>query len=117
MKQEEFVRALRVDIIEENADLYADMLRTTDRSSVEDEYWRAVLSLYDSLNDRGKVTLLGIMRQVAVDTVSNMLGVLDGSSSSSIGQEGLTLLDSTRNKLNGSLQDLFLAREESEFRR
>ena len=114
MKPEDFVRAIRVDIVEENADLYGDMLRTTDRSSVKDEYWKTALSLYDSLDDEGKAALLTVMRQVAVDTASNVLGVLDGSSSSSIGREDFALLDSTGNKLSGSLQDLFLESEESQ---
>lgn len=113
MKPEEFVRAVKAAVVEENVGLYAELLRSTDRGVVRDDYWKNVLALYDSLDDRGKAVLLMIMRQVAVDSVSNVFGILDGSSSSSIGREVLSLLDGANNKLNGNLQDLFLASEES----
>lgn len=113
MKPEEFVSSLKAYVVDENVDLYAETFRSTDRNRVSDEYWRAVLALFDSLDDESKDLLLRIIKQVAVDTVSNVLGVLDGSSYHSASGEELTLLDATRTKLNGNLQDLFMESEEN----
>lgn len=109
MRPEEFVRAMSADVVGENLSLYSQMLRSTDRTQVEDGYWTALLSLYDSLDDEGRTTILAIMRQVSVDAVSNVLGILDGSTSSSIGDEELALLDGHGNRLDGVLQELFLS--------
>ena len=113
MKPEEFVDTIKAVVVTENLKLHTELLRTTKRGGVKDVYWNVTLELYDSLNDRGKAALLAVMKQVAVDTASNLFGILDGSSSSSI-SEDLRLLDGDRRKLNGSLQDPFVASVEGE---
>ncbi|MEO1019204.1 MAG: hypothetical protein AAFY56_16165 [Pseudomonadota bacterium] len=88
------------------------MLLSADRDHVTDEYWESALGLCDSLDEKGRAALLRIMRQVSVDTVANMFGILDGSSSGLVGAGRFTLLDDAGSKLNGELQDIFLASED-----
>ena len=76
-----FVRLLKAEVVDANIASYAELLASYDRSEVEDTYWVNLLALYDSLDERQRDALIATMRQVAIDTVSNVLGVIDGSSS------------------------------------
>ena len=53
------------------------------------------------------------MRQVMVDTLSNVFAVLDGVSMLS-GQEEDFVLSHQGKRLNGDLQEIFLSQEEDE---
>lgn len=65
-------------------------------------YW-----FYDSLTDQNKDTLMKIIEQTMIDTISNMLGVIDGNSTlKNCSLEPKLLLDSIDTK--GELQDSFL---------
>jgi membrane-bound ClpP family serine protease len=111
MTPKELVDALKAELVDGSVEVYRDLLEETDEREVSDAYWKRLLALYDSLSSEHKEALLQVMRQVAVDTVSNVLGVLDGSSVLESAPEQLYLaVDSNRTKrLNGELQDEFLA--------
>jgi hypothetical protein len=104
---EEFVKSLYKSIIEENIELYKRLFETTKSTNVTDEYWRDTLGFYNSLDKEHKEILFKIIEQTMIDTVSNMLGIIDGSS---------TLIDSTiepkllldSKDTEGELQDCFL---------
>jgi hypothetical protein len=102
-----FVKSLYETIVKENLELYKNLYETTNVTSKTDEYWKKAISLYDSLNDENKDILMKIIEQTMIDTISNMLGVIDGSSTlNDCALEPKLLLDS--NDTEGELQDLFL---------
>jgi hypothetical protein len=114
MSPHEFVGGLRESIIEENLRLYHDLLENTDVSSATDKYWISVLKLYGQLNLEQQDVLLQIVRQVIVDTLSNVLAILDGK----VPVQGKFLemelhLSSKGPKVTGNLQDMFLEIEET----
>jgi hypothetical protein len=78
--KEIFVKSLFESIVEENLELYKNLYETTNVSPKINEYWRQTISFYDSLAEEKKAVLMKIIKQTMIDTVSNMLGVIDGSS-------------------------------------
>ena len=102
-----FVQSLYETIVKENLQLYKNLYETTNVTSKTDDYWKKTIGFYDSLTDENKNTLMRIIEQTMIDTISNMLGVIDGSSTlSGCLLEPKLLLDS--NDTEGELQDLFL---------
>jgi hypothetical protein len=104
---EEFVKALYKSIIEENIELSKDLFETTNLTTVTDDYWREALGFYKSLDKEQKEILFKIIEQTMIDTISNMLGIIDGSSTLIDCEiEPKLLLDSKDTE--GELQDCFL---------
>jgi hypothetical protein len=113
MTTQEFVSCLRREVLEANLRTYRNSLESSlSGAEVRDAYWRQTTELYRSLSEEDRRRLIAVIRQVVVDTLSNVLGILDGS----------TLLEKHRDyfhltygdqphELNGELQDLFLAEE------
>ena len=102
-----FVKSLYESIVKENLQLYKDLYETTNVTSKTDDYWKKVIGFYDSLTDENKVILMKVIEQTMIDTISNMLGVIDGSSTlkdSSLQPKLLLNSDDT----GGELQDSFL---------
>lgn len=112
MNPESFVDALITDVIDANARLYRDLFANTSSDAARNPYWRRALELYRTLDAERREIFFEILRQVSVDTTSNLLGVLDGSSylRGAAGEFRLTYDDG--DALNGDLQDEFLARVE-----
>ena len=76
-------------------------------TSKTDDYWKRAIGFYDSLTDENKDILIKIIEQTMIDTISNMLGVIDGSSTlKDCSLEPKLLLDSIDTE--GELQDSFL---------
>lgn len=104
---ESFVKSLYESIVKENLQLYKNLYETTNVSTETDDYWRQTISFYDSLTDENKDTLMRIIEQNMIDTISNVLGVIDGSSTlKDYSLEPKLLLGSKDTE--GELQDLFL---------
>lgn len=102
-----FVKSLYESIIKENLELDRHLYETTKVGPKTDEYWRAAIGFYNSLTVENKDILMRIIEQTMIDTISNMLGVIDGSSTlKDCSLEPKLLLDS--NDTEGELQDLFL---------
>ncbi len=113
MNSEVFVNKVRNAVIENNSDADKELFESTSIESATDPYWRRVLGLYRSMNAEQQTILLEAMRQVRVDTVSEIFGILDGSSALEGPREDFSLTTtSDRQKINGSLQDLFLEADE-----
>ena len=111
MNAETFVEAIRKTVIEGGVTSYQAIFR--DPRPTSDEFWIAARSLFESLSTANQETLLRIMRQVSVDTVSYLFGVLDGSSSVGGNFEDFDLMHRKSSaKISGDLQDLFLEAEE-----
>ncbi|MCR6108677.1 transposase [Salipaludibacillus agaradhaerens] len=102
-----FVKSLYESIVKENLELYKDLYETTNVTSKTDDYWKKAIGLYDNLTDENKEVLMKIIEQTMIDTISNMLGVIDGSSTmENCSLEPKLLLDSKDTE--GELQDSFL---------
>ena len=78
MNSEEFVRELRKEVIEDGMTFYQEFFENKDDFSSGDSYWRDVTTFYAGLDEKQQAVLLAIVRQVSVDTVSNLLGIIDG---------------------------------------
>ena len=113
MTADEFVSCIRREILEANLATYRDTLeRSLSEPGFTDDYWRRAGELYRSLNDEQRRQLLGIMRQVSLDTLSSILGVLDGSALLEKHRDYFHLrYGDEPQELNGELQDLFLSAE------
>ena len=114
MIPEDFVSQIRKSVIEENLSIYKDLFASTNVENTSDPHWVRALGLYANLNSDDKGVLFALIRQVMVDTISNVFAILDGVSQLE-GQQGeFTLLaNSSAERLNGELQDGFLELEEN----
>lgn len=111
MEANEFVKKIRNLIIDENLSIYKGIFETTPKSQITDEYWKAAINMFEQLNIKQKEILYKIIRQVEVDTISNVFGVIDGAVSIDNNQNEFELKVGG-NMLNGDLQDLLLEQEE-----
>lgn len=111
MTPEQLVSELRSSVVDENVALYRGLFAGTEPRKARDPYWRRALALFGGLSDEQREVFFEVVRQVAVDTTSNVLGVLDGVSYLE-GAEGGFELTCGAQKLNGDLQSLFLAENE-----
>ncbi len=116
MKPEDFVKKIRESILDENVGIYKDLFNSTSVDEASDEYWKEALRFYGKLNSEERETLFKIIRQVSVDTISNLFGVLDGVTCLDDQGEDFTLTigDDGKGKINGDLQDIFLEIEEDQ---
>ena len=102
-----FVKSLYESIVKENLQLYKNLYETTNVTPKTDDYWKKNIGFHDSLTDENKDILMRIIEQTMIDTISNMLGVIDGSSTlKDCSFEPKLLLDSIDTE--GELQDSFL---------
>jgi hypothetical protein len=115
MTPENFISQVRSVVVQQNASIYKDLFESTTPEGASDAYWKRALTLHRSLSDAERAVLFEIMRQVSVDTVSNLFGIIDGASALEGPREDFVLTSQPDNrKLNGNLQDLFLEAEERE---
>jgi hypothetical protein len=115
MTQQELINRIRAEIIDQNLAIYRDLFATTDAANASDPYWKRALGLHSTLSDEQKAVLFQIVRQVMVDTCSNLLGVFDGVNWLEGQTEGFKLTtESGSEKLNEGLQDLLLGAEEDD---
>lgn len=115
MTPEDFVSQVRSTVVQQNVATYRDLFESMTPEGASDTYWKRALALHRSLSEADRAILLDIMRQVMVDAVSNLFGILDGASALEGPREDFTLTSRPDNlTLNGNLQDLFLAAEERE---
>lgn len=113
MNDGDFVNCIRSNIIDANLQIYKDIFAKTE-SDVSNSYWKKVLRFYGSLENPEKEILFKIIRQVMVDTISNLFGILDGVCITQEIPFGELTLELSGQRINGDLQDLFLEIEEHE---
>ncbi|MDG5471414.1 transposase [Jeotgalibacillus sp. ET6] len=102
-----FVKSLYDSVVQENLQLFKNMYETTNITPETNDYWKKAIGFYDTLTDENKKILMRIIEQTMIDTLSNMLGVIDGSSTLNDCPLEPTLL-LVSNDTEGELQDLFL---------
>lgn len=109
MNTDDFAKGLKSSIIDDGMKIYADLFIQAEANSVTDPYFNRALGFYNSLSDEQKSILLEMIRQTSIDAISAFCGVLDGTSSIGNQFHTFVLHDQSGNKLNGDLQDYFLA--------
>ena len=113
MTPDRFIDAVMKTVIDDGVESYKGIFARP--GVVTDPYWRRVLELYRSLPGRQRKVIFEIMRQVQVDTLSEIFGIVDGTSSLNGRFETFELVHKAgrrRVRLNGDLQDLLLEKEE-----
>ena len=115
MSPVEFTRALYSQVVELNASvterMMDDELLNVAQPKKLDPRFKKTLDLYASLNEGQKKQFLASLRQAYVDSTSEILGILDGSTAIADWKGDWILLYGGA-KLNGSLQDSFLEIDE-----
>lgn len=112
MTPEHFVAALRQSVVEDNVSSYRKLFANTLPDNASDPYWKRSLALYHALSPEQQSVLFEVIRQVSVDTTSNVLGVIDGVNLIKGGDDGFALIYGRDQKISGDLQSLFLVEEE-----
>lgn len=115
MKPEDFVAAAHQHLVSEYIHELKGRLDTPAEKILNKE-WQTVVRLLHELPPEQMKAVMGLARVVATDTLSGVLGVLDGSSCMMEEQPKFELTDCSGNLLNGDLQEIFLsAIPESEY--
>ena len=112
MTPKDFVVRLHAAVVEENTAIYRDLFLNTSIEAVSDSYWKRALVLFNKLSPEQQDIFFEVVRQIAVDTTSNVLGVIDGINVFEDADGGFALTCGTQ-QLNGDLQSLFLVEEEN----
>lgn len=111
MTPQKFVSQLRKEVVDENTTIYRGLFSNTPIKKASDPYWKRALELFGNLSPEQKEVFFEVIRQIAVDTTSNVLGVIDGVNTLQ-GINGELELHIDGKKLSGDLQSLFLVEEE-----
>ena len=102
-----FVESIYKSIVVENRSLYKNLYENTYADKSNDEYWKKSLKLYNGLSEENKEIFIKILQQTMIDTISNVLGIIDGSSTLN-GCDAEIKLYLNDADTEGELQDLFL---------
>ncbi len=113
MTPETFAHDLFGSVVEGGCSKYRAILETETSSSAKDPYWKRVLSLYHSLDGEQKGVIHEMTRQIIIDTVANLLSVIDGTTCLSDSDDEQSILTFKNGAiLSGDLHNLFLATAE-----
>jgi hypothetical protein len=85
--------------------------------NVSDPYWKRALTLFNGLSAEQQEVFFEVIRQIAVDTTSNVLGVIDGVNALDRAEDQFVLTCESGAELSGDLQSLFLAEDEQASRK
>ncbi|AZA77810.1 hypothetical protein EG359_10385 [Chryseobacterium joostei] len=107
MRPEELVKILNRETIDGNLELYKDLLDTT--TEAQDPVWKGILPIYINFSKEEKDTFLKFLKLVEINTLSHVLGILDGSTyADGIDEEFILTTENSEEKINDDLQSLFL---------
>jgi hypothetical protein len=112
MSPDGFVQAIQHAVVRDNLAVYNEMFRTTPVDRAVDPLWIRALTMFNSLDDEGKYTLIEVIANVMVDTTANILGIVDGCCPVS-GVDGDVTLSVGGQVIGGELQELFLELNET----
>jgi hypothetical protein len=116
MTPEEFSKKIYDVVVEENMTSYRQTFSRTKPSEATDPYYKRALTLFNEISPTQKDCLFEIVRQVTVDTISNMLGVIDGSSFIDSSAPRFELICGVEH-LEGDLQMYFLNEDDKRYDR
>lgn len=113
MKPEELVKILHRDVIKGNLELYQSLLDTTNEAT--DTVWKGILPIYINFSREEKEIFLKFLKIIEINTLSHVLGILDGTTyADGIEQDFILTVENDNRKINEDLQDLFLELIEEE---
>ncbi|SFX09812.1 hypothetical protein SAMN04487866_101517 [Thermoactinomyces sp. DSM 45891] len=111
MNDESLTKDLYNQIIKENGSYYREVFLNKSETDAKDQYWKELKRMFADLSDENRETLFKLVKHIQVDTIAEMLGVLDGIVS--VGNNGFlefnVTLDGNDEPINGCLQDFFLS--------
>jgi hypothetical protein len=111
MTPEKLSQVLYEIIAVENLNMYRRLFTDGSVETYPDPYWKEALTLFGALSDTQKEIFFKVIRQISIDTTSNILGIIDGVSGSAELKASLELT-SDGCRLDGDLQEFFLAESE-----
>jgi len=111
MKPEEFTADLHKEL-ERNLAYYKEIFYQTKLEDVIDDYWYKAIVFFRSLNPDQQEVLLEIIKQVQIDTMATMLGIIDGIASLNKVFKDVSLIVDGE-KINGDLLEYFLEQDNS----
>ncbi|CVI70421.1 hypothetical protein NDGK_01864 [Clostridiales bacterium CHKCI001] len=107
--REEFVQRVYESVVNENLDSYKDLFQNTEITNTTMNYWKKAIAFYSSFEDGEKSIFFDIIRQIIIDTISSIFGIMDGSSTLSGGDEIDVSVEINGIDTDHDLQDGFLA--------
>jgi hypothetical protein len=111
METIEFITKLKERVIENENKVYQNLLNTT--TEARDPLWQGILPIYGNMTKDQQASFLKFLRMIQVNTLSHILGILDGSTYLNENNEDFILkTEQNEHIINGDLQDIFLAMEE-----
>lgn len=115
MNDVEFVNNIILEVLKNNLDQYKVNLSNLNNKQDElpEGEWKNGVSLYNKLDVKDKDKFISFLKLSITDTVSNLLGIIDGVSYLKGQEENFQFLYKGK-KLNGNLQDIFLEEIENE---
>ena len=119
MPPEEFVSSIYKKVVTDGIVHYDEILsrgtNSIDPKRIRNWDWHYILKAYETMNDGQRAALKLMARQATVDTISYILGIIDGPVILPKFREDFVLTyGDPPVQLNGDLQDIFLALEEEE---
>lgn len=113
MKSEDLIKILNRDVIKGNLELYRNLLDTTNEAS--DPVWKGIIPMYINFSKEEKETFIKFLKIVEINTLSHVLGILDGTTyAEGIEDDFILTTENDNKKINEDLQDLFLELIEEE---
>lgn len=94
-------------VVKANLATYRELFTKTKAEQAAAPYWQLALDFFEGLNKKEKEIFFAILKQVSIDTVSNVAGAIDGSSDIGLKEE-IRLIDRNGTSISGDLQDFFL---------
>ena len=80
MTPEKFAQKLYETVAVENLEMYRDLFLKTAVEETSDPYWKQALALCRTLSPEQQKVFFSVIRQISIDTTSNVLGIIDGVS-------------------------------------
>lgn len=111
METIEFVTKLKGQVIDGDNKIYQNLLNETNEAT--DPIWQNMLLIYKKMTKDQQLAFVQFLRLIQVNTLSHVLGILDGSTYLAESIEDFVLKTAGGDhQINGSLQDIFLEMEE-----
>lgn len=105
------VNGIIQQIVVQETGEYLQLIDSTNENEITDDRWRQAYDLYHGLDTENRGRFETLVRLVTIDTISSLLGLIDGVSSFE-GQTDEFELTYADDVISGDLQDTFLARIE-----
>jgi hypothetical protein len=112
MTPQDFVNRLQFSVVEENMEIYRGLFASTSVELASDIHWKHALRFFADLSPDQQEIFFDVIRQVIVDTTSNLLGIVDGVNTLEGVVDTFELSCGGTHKLSGDLQSIFLASDE-----